>query len=133
MSRSLVALVGFAAWQLLLTFGLGFFRTSLVLSGRRAANSFSPDGSDVTGIGQRYTRARDNCYENLPMFGAIIAGAALAGRSAVTDPLAMIVLYARIAQSATHIASTSVPAVFARFGFYLVQLSIMAWWVIQLL
>ena len=48
-------------------------------------------------------------------------------------PLACAVLWARIGQSVTHVASVSVPAVFIRFAFYLVQLGIWAWWAIHLL
>ncbi|MGH7820357.1 MAG: MAPEG family protein [Candidatus Binatia bacterium] len=133
MSASAIALAGFAGWQLLLTFVLGGYRTALVNTGRKAANAFAPDGSDVGGFGRRLTRARDNCYENLPVFAALVLAASVSGRLDVTDPLAMWVLYARIGQSATHLASTSVPAVFVRFGFYLVQIGIMAYWAIRLL
>jgi uncharacterized MAPEG superfamily protein len=133
MGATATALIGFAAWQLLLTLVLAFYRTALVLGGTKAANQFSTDGSDVGGFGQRLTRARDNCYENLPMFAALALGASLAGKIAVTDPLAMFLLYARLGQSITHMASTSVPAVFVRFGFYGAQVFIMLWWAIQLL
>lgn len=133
MSTSVTALAGFAAWQVLLTFALGFYRTGMVLGGRKAANAFKTDGSDVPGFGQRLTRARDNCYENLPMFAALVVAASLAGRTAVTDPLALWVLAARLGQSVTHILSTSVPAVQVRFAFYLAQVGIMGWWAVRLL
>jgi len=133
MSPSVTALVGFAAWQLLLTLALGFFRTGLVFGGHKAANDFATDGSDVSPFGRRLTRARDNCYENLPMFAALVVGANLAGRASVTDPLAMWFLGARIGQSVTHLASTSVPAVQFRFGFYLAQMAIMVCWAYRLL
>ena len=133
MTMSATALAGFAAWQLLLTVALGFYRTGMVLGGRKAANAFKVDGSDVPGIGQRLTRARDNCYENLPMFGALVVAAGLAGKSVVTDPLALWVLGARIGQSVTHVISTSVPAVQVRFAFYIVQVAIMGWWAVRLL
>jgi uncharacterized MAPEG superfamily protein len=133
MSPAITALVAFALWQLLLTVALGVFRTTLVNSGRKAPNAFAPDGSDVGGLGQRLTRARDNCYENLPMFAALVIAAGLTNRLAVLDPLAYILLLARIGQSVTHIASTSPPAIFVRFGFYIVQISIMIYWAIRLL
>ena len=133
MSPTATALAGFAAWQILLTVALAFFRTGLVLGGQKAANGFVTDGSDVPGFGQRLTRARDNCYENLPMFAALALAASLAGRTAVTDPLALWVLLARIGQSITHIVSTSIPAVQVRFAFYLAQIAIMGWWAIRLL
>ena len=133
MGPTATALAGFAGWYLLLTFALGMYRSALILSGQKTANSFAPDGSDVSAFGRRLNRARDNCYENLPLFGALALAASLAGRTAVTDPLAMSVLYARIGQSVTHIASTSVPAVFVRFGFFLAQLVVYAIWTINLL
>ena len=134
MSPSAFALAGFAGWMLVLTLALGFYRTSLVLGGRKAANAFRTDGSDVPGVGQRLTRARDNCYENLPTFAALILAAYIAGRTAaVTDPLAPWVLAARIGQSVTHVISTSIPAVQLRFAFYLAQILIMVWWAVELL
>ena len=133
MGPTATALAGFAGWYVLLTFALGMYRSALILSGQKAANSFAADGSDVSAFGRRLNRARDNCYENLPLFGALALAASLAGRTAVTDPLAMFVLYARIGQSVTHIASTSVPAVFVRFGFFLAQLVVYAIWTINLL
>src|SRR6185436_15729847 len=133
MSSTATALAGFAGWFVLLTFVLANYRSFLVLSGKRAANSFRPDGSDVGGMAQRLTRARDNVYENLPVFAALALAASITNRLAVTDPLAWTVLYARVGQSLTHIASVSVPAIFVRFGFYLVQLAIWAWWALKLL
>lgn len=133
MSATATALAGFAAWQLLLTIVLEVFRTGLVLGGQKAANAFRVDGSDVPGFGQRITRARDNCYENLPMFAALALAASIAGRTSVTDPLALWFVLARIGQSVTHVISTSVPAVQARFAFYLAQIAIMGWWAIRLL
>ena len=133
MTPTLTAVVGFAAWYVLLTLVLATYRSGLVLGGRRAANTFRVDGSDTPGFGARLTRARDNCYETLPVFAAIALVAHLSGRSGVTDPLAMWVLYARIGQSITHIASTSVPAVMVRATFFFAQMLIYAWWCIALL
>lgn len=133
MAPTATALLGFAAWYLLLTFALGFFRSGLVLSGKKAANTFATDGSDVGAFGRRLNRARDNCFETLPLFGAIALAATIANRVAVLDPLAMYVLYARVGQSATHLVSTSIMAINVRFFFFIVQVVIYAIWVVQLL
>jgi uncharacterized MAPEG superfamily protein len=133
MTPTATALLGFAAWYLLLTFALGFFRSGLVLSGKKAANTFATDGSDVGAFGRRLNRARDNCFETLPLFGAIALAALIGNRVVVLDPLAMYVLYARIGQSATHLASTNVMAINVRFFFFIVQVVIYAIWVVQLL
>ena len=108
MSASATALTGFAAWTLLMVISIGLLRASLVLSGRRASNQFDPGGADVSPFSQRLCRVHANCYENLPVFGALIAVALVTGRHGLTDPLAMWVLYARIGQSVVHLISTSV-------------------------
>ncbi len=132
MGQTAVALVGFAGWFMLLSIVQALYRLRQVAAGK-PVNSFAPDGQDVDPLGTRITRARNNCYETLPAFVAIAAGASMAGRLGVTDPLAMWVLYARIAQSLVHIASTSVPAVQVRAVFYFAQIAIYLWWVIHLL
>jgi len=71
MGSTAVALAGFAGWYLLLTVALGMYRSALIFGGQKAANSFAPDGSDVSPFGRRLNRARDNCYENLPLFAAL--------------------------------------------------------------
>jgi uncharacterized MAPEG superfamily protein len=133
MTPTATALLGFAGWYLLLTFALGLFRSGLVLSGTKAANSFAPDGSDVGAFGRRLNRARDNCFETLPLFVAIVLAASVANRLSLLDPLALYVLYARIGQSVTHLVSTSVMAINVRFLFFIVQVVIYAIWVVRLL
>jgi uncharacterized MAPEG superfamily protein len=133
MEPTATALLGFAAWYLLLTFALGIFRSGLVLSGKKSANSFATDGSDVGDFGRRLNRARDNCFETLPLFAAIVLAASLMNKIGVIDPLAMYLLYARVGQSVTHLASTSIPAINVRFALFLVQVVIYAIWIVQLL
>jgi uncharacterized MAPEG superfamily protein len=133
MGRTATALVGFAGWFALLSIALGVYRVRLVLGGRKAANTFAPDGQDLDPLGHRMTRARNNCFETLPAFAALALGASMAGRLDVTDPLAMWVLYARIGQSLTHIISTSVPAVQLRAALFFAQVLIYLWWAIRLL
>ena len=133
MGRTATALVGFAGWFALLSIALGVYRVRLVLGGRKAANTFAPDGQDHDPLGQSMTRARNNCFETLPAFAALALGASMAGRLDVTEPLAMWVLYARIGQSLTHIISTSVPAVQLRAALFFAQVLIYLWWAIRLL
>ena len=130
-SATAEALVGFVCWFLILTAGIGIFRTVLILGGR-APDQFRADATDVSPFGLRLSRARDNVFENLPAVGVLGLLAIATNQVALTDPLAMPLLYARLAQSITHLASTSAPAIFLRFGLYLVQIVILAWWAIQL-
>jgi uncharacterized MAPEG superfamily protein len=132
MGGTATALVGFAGWFALLSIGLALYRLRFVMGGK-AINTFATDGQDLDPLGHRLTRARNNCYETLPLFAAIALGASIAGRLDVTDPLAPWVLYARIGQSLTHIVSTSAAAVQVRAAFFFAQILIYLWWVIRLL
>ena len=132
MTTSLLALLGFAVWTLLLLTVIVSWRSMLTLGGR-AANSFTPTGDDVSPLAHRLCRAHANCYENLPVFASLVLVAHLTGNGAITDPLALWVLAARIGQSTVHVVSTSHPAVVVRFGFFAVQVAVEAWWVVGLL
>ena len=132
MSNSILALVGYAGWTLALLGMIAVLRTTLTLSGRRQANSFKPDGGDVSPFSARLCRAHANCCENLPVFAAVVLAAAVSGQAAVTDPLAPWVLVARVGQSSVHLASTSNEAVTLRFGLFAVQYAVLAWWAVRL-
>ena len=133
MGTTATALIGFAGWFALLSIALGLYRVGLVVAGKKAPNTFATDGLDLVPLGRRLTRARDNCFETLPLFAALALGANIAGRLDVIDPLAMSVLYLRIAQSLVHVTSTSVPAVQLRATLFFGQMLIYAWWAIRLL
>lgn len=133
MGTTAVALTGFALWLVMLTFVLAFFRVYLSVSTGKAVNAFAPDGSDTPGFGRRLTRARDNCFESLPVFAAIALAAYMSDRLDVTDPLAPWVLYSRFVQSVTHVVSIAVPFVLLRATMFTVQLVIYLYWSLQLL
>jgi uncharacterized MAPEG superfamily protein len=130
---SLTALCGFAAWTLLLVFSLAGYRAWYGRREGKPLNTFRPDGTDLDPLGQRWTRAHLNCLELLPVAAAVILAAAVAGRTAVTDPLAPWLLAARVAQSTVHLISTSVPMVLIRATLFAVQLVILASWLWRLL
>lgn len=132
MTPTATAILGFAAWTLVLLTLLGVMRTVLVMNGTKAANAFKPSGEDVSGFMARLTRAHANCYENLPIAGAVLLYAIATGQSAATDGLAYAFLCARILQSLTHLASTSIAAVTVRFAFFIVQVGILAFWLLKL-
>ncbi|MDQ7048161.1 MAG: MAPEG family protein [Enterobacterales bacterium] len=133
MTDTLLALVYYIAWILALLSILGGLRTYLTLVGKKAVNSFSPAGSDVSEFSGRLCRAHANCYEFFPIAGGLLLIALATGQTAITDPLALYFVIARILQSVTHLLSTSVIAVFIRFGFFLVQIVICVKWVIDLI
>ncbi|MEL6212084.1 MAG: MAPEG family protein [Pseudomonadota bacterium] len=132
MTHTGIALLTYASWTLLLVMALGTLRTLAVLGGGRAANSFSASGDDMPGFGQRLTRAHANCYENLPIAGAILLYAIATDQTAATDGLAYAFVGARVAQSLVHIVSTSNIMVLLRFAFFGVQLAILVFWLLKL-
>jgi len=132
MSPSGVALLGYVAWTFVLIIITAVLRTTLTMRGEREANQFSPTGEDVSPFAQRLARAHANCFENLPMFAALVLLAMASGHGQVTDGLAMWALGARVAQSTIHLISTSPQAVTVRFAFYIVQLVIQIGWMRQL-
>ena len=99
----------------------------------RAANSFSPTGSDVSPFSERLCRAHANCYEFFPVFGGVLFVAVSIQSTPVTDPLALWALAARLGQSVVHLVSTSATAVTLRFGFFFAQFAIAAYWVVRLI
>jgi uncharacterized MAPEG superfamily protein len=133
MSPSLVALCGFAAWTvLLLVVVIGYRGLTMSRTGK-AINTFSPAGTDLDPLGQRLTRAHLNCLETLPVIGAVILSAAVAGRADVTDALALPLLWARMGQSLVHAISTAPAMVMLRGALLTVQLVIVAIWLFRLL
>ena len=132
MSQTLLALLGFISWALLLLVLMEVIRSRLVLAGQVAANGFNPENSNLSPFMQRLARAHANCLEGLPIFGGLMLVAVMAGKSSFTDPLACILLGARIVQSSIHLASTSPAAVTARFVAFAVQVGITVYWAFKL-
>ena len=127
-SATATALTAFIAWALALLLWMEIIRSQLVLSKQVAANAFVPDNANLSPFMQRLARAHANCLEGLPIFGGVWLVAIATSRTTLTDPLAYVLLAARIAQSTIHLASTSAAAVTLRFCAFAVQLGIASWW-----
>lgn len=132
MSPSLLALLGFITWTLALLVLMELVRSKLVLTGAVSANEFNPENTNLSPFMQRLARAHANCLEGLPVFGGLLLLAVVAGKAAVTDPLAVVLLGARVAQSLIHLWSTSPTAVTVRFTAFAVQMAIGVYWVVRL-
>ena len=128
MSHTAYALAAFISWALLLLVLMEANRTYLVVTGKVAANGFSPDNAKLSPFMQRLARAHANCIEGLPIFGGLLALAMMTSRTSVTDPLAFWFLGARITQSIIHLISTSPAAVTFRFTAFAVQMLIGLYW-----
>jgi len=133
MNPTLTALTGFVAWSLFLLTLMEAIRSKLVLTKAIAANGFNPVNSNLSPFMQRLARAHANCIEGLPIFGGLMVIAVVAGRSAITDPLAYAFLAARILQSVIHLTSLSALAVTFRFSAFAVQMGIGLYWSARLL
>ena len=95
--------------------------------------AFDPNGSDLEGYGRRLTRALNNCLENIPLFIGVLLFAMVTDNTEITNTTACWLLYARIAQSVTHLISTSTPMIMVRFAFFLVQVGLIVCWVVRML
>lgn len=133
MENTVILIAGLTAWAVLTVILLGVARVGTVIGTGKAANSFTPDGSDVPGLTQRLTRVHANVYENLAMLIALPLLALITGKTGITEPLALYLLCARIVQSVIHMISTSVVMVNLRFLAFLVQVVIVAYWAILFL
>ncbi|HSX90661.1 MAG TPA: MAPEG family protein [Pseudomonas sp.] len=133
MEHSLLAVLLYATWTLLLLGGIALLRVSVALAGKRAVNAFAVSGEDVSPFSARLCRAHANCYENLPIFAGLVLLAVASGNAAITAPLALWAVAARVGQSLVHLFSTSVAAVQLRFLFFLALWSIQAWWAAHLI
>ena len=133
MTPTVFALTGFIAWTLFLLVLMEAIRAKLVLTRAVPADGFDPANSMLSPFMQRLARAHANCLEGLPIFGGLMLVAAVTGRTAVTDPLALVLLGARIVQSVIHLASVSPTAITWRFAAFTVQMAIAVFWTLRLL
>jgi uncharacterized MAPEG superfamily protein len=130
MNETIISLLGYITWILILLVCLASYRTLLVAKKEQAANGFKPDGSDSPAFGERITRAQSNCVESFAFIGGLMLLALATNSAAITNGLALLLLAARIGQSVAHLMSTSVIAVQIRFAFFLVQIGICFYWVV---
>jgi hypothetical protein len=72
-SYTVCTLTGFISWTLFLLVVMETVRTYLVVTGKVAANGFTPDNSGLSPFMQRIARAHANCIEGLPIFGGLLA------------------------------------------------------------
>ena len=128
------ALLGFAAWTALLVLGVFLYRGLRFVTGTPINHwpRGAKPASDAAFV-KRLEDAHANCLENLPVFAVIVLGAAATGRLDVISALAPWVLYARIAQTLTHLTGVGQLHVLARASFWSVQLGLMLWMLFKLL
>lgn len=132
MNDTIIGLLGYITWILVLLVWIAIYRTLLVAKKEQAVNGFKADGSNSPPFGERLARAQGNCVESFAFIGGLMLLALATNSAVITNGLALLLLAARLAQSITHLFSTSVLAVQVRFGFFLVQVGICFYWVFLL-
>jgi uncharacterized MAPEG superfamily protein len=131
---ALHALLGFAAWTVLLVSGVFLYRGLRFVTGT-PINSW-PRGAKPASdspLVKRLEDAHANSLENLPVFAAIVLGAAAMGRLEVIAALAPWVLYARVGQTLAHLSGVGQINVLVRATFWAAQLGLMVWMLVKLL
>ena len=132
--HSIVALVFYALWEVVLVLMVGGDRVLLVLKGDAKVTSFSPGVPHGSESYWRINRAHMNTVENLPIFAAVVlAGWAIGLETLMFNRLAVIVVCARVVQSVIHILSGSAPAINLRFLAFGVQLVCIVWMAVMIL
>lgn len=132
--HSIIALVFYALWVIVLVLMIGFDRVLQVVRGQAAVTSFTSGVKHGSDSYWRINRAHMNACENLPIFAAIVlAGWATGMETAQFNLLATIVLVARVVQSLIHISSGSAMAVNLRFTAFAVQLVCEIWMAVLVL
>jgi uncharacterized MAPEG superfamily protein len=132
MNDTIISLLGYITWILMLLVWLAVYRTMLVAKKEQAVNDFKSDGSNSPAFGERLARAQGNCVESFAFIGGLMLLALAINLAEITNGLALLLLAARLGQSITHLLSTSVLAVQVRFVFFLIQVAICFYWVFQL-
>lgn len=123
----MMALIGFAAWTLLLVVFVVSWRGVEILRGKRADSWTRGGAIEAPSLVKRAEHAHLNCLENLPIFAVIVLVGHALGKSTVVDAAAAWVLYARLAQSVTHLIGVSHWLVLVRAGFYGAQVALFAY------
>ena len=127
------ALMGFAAWTLMLVLLVFAYRGGRFLTGT-PINSW-PRGAKAAGDASLVKRIEDahaNCLENLQVFAVIVLSAAALGDLGPVEGLAPWVLYARVGQTAAHLWGTGPLQVLIRASFWAVQLGLFLWMLFSL-
>ena len=121
--NAMTALIFFTGWAFLLILIVFGYRGVRLLGGT-PINAW-PRGNkptDDAGFIKRIEDAHANTLENLPIFAVLVLAAQALGKTAVTDPIAMYALYARVGQSTIHAIGTNQLLVLIRATLWLIQL-----------
>jgi uncharacterized MAPEG superfamily protein len=131
---ALAAVIGYALWTLLPAVLAVSWRIICILRGQPADSwPRGAAGQSRPALIKRAEDAHANCVENLPVFAAVVLAGVLLGKGAMIDTLATWVLYARIAQTLSHLAGVNHWLVMIRATFYFAQIGLIVYMSARLL
>lgn len=128
------AVLLYVVWIQILALAYAFPRVPMALFGGRKFSDW--ERTEVNRDPALMVRAKGahlNCVENFPLFAGVVVVAALLGKSAVVDSLAVCILLARVGQSVSHLISTAPFFLLLRATFFLAQLGMIFWLCFQLI
>lgn len=129
-----IAVLLYVVWMQVLTLAYAFPRVPMAILGdHKFADWERTEANRDPPFMVRAKGAHLNCVENFPLFAAVVVIAALMGKSAVVDGLAIFILVARIGQSVSHVISTAPAFVLLRATFFLAQVGMIFWICYQLI
>lgn len=134
MSPAICALLCFTGLTIALALGYVGYRIFLVLSFKTSANAWTREAETWQDppLVKRFHHAHLNSLENLPLFAAVVFVAHATGQLAIVDPLAMVYLGLRLAQSGVHLISTAPAFVFVRANLWVAQIGLLSYWLLRL-
>lgn len=118
----ITALLVFAALPLvLMSLYVGHRVANVFFAGKPADSWTRGAETPVPGFFRRAQHAQLNVLESLPVLAAIAVAALALGRTASLDPLALWLVLARLAQTATHLIGVTHWLVVVRGAFFTIQ------------
>ena len=132
MSASILALIGFVVWTIVLVLTAVTYRVVRIAMGAPAESWARGKSPIVPDAIRRIEHAHLNCIENLPLFGGVVLAAVASDQLAVVDPMAGLFLATRVIQSVVHAIQVSHWMVLLRGTFWSVQIVLLIYWCLAL-
>lgn len=132
MDQVYIVLLVYCLWMMCLLFTMLFVRVKAVRKGLRAKD-IMPFNENISDFAYRLSRAHANCYENFPIFVAIVLVASMNDALGLMHGSVIVFILARILQSVAHLYSGRMRVVMVRAGFYGLQIFIQIYWIIMLI
>lgn len=132
MTHAYIALLIYCLWMISMLFMMLVVRVKAVRKGLRSKD-ITPFNENISPFANRLSRAHANCYENLPIFAAIVLVVAMNNALDILQGTALVFIVARILQSMAHFYSGRMRVVMIRGAFFGVQVFLQIYWIIMLL